>query len=295
MTNLKNLDFFYDNYFSAEGADSVVGVLSGNTNQFGSSDSFNFRHYPNNFQTGHVRACSDWVSYFSAFSEVWSFFLTFYFLGLFFFFYYIIPGSLGSTRVSTSNASPRSWLSSTLACGTPFILVFSVLYESIFMLYNNEVFSARIVPLFLIEGRQWKWEYRYNLASLLEHGSMQKSVGSGISSRGVSLTANEISVFKKKAVSILGRELSEQGLRVRSELLKSKRSELSIWDLSLNFFTLPGNTGFSRGVEGTSFEFFNRFRVSETTRRLLTANRSLSLPDTAVTKALITGCDVIHS
>jgi heme/copper-type cytochrome/quinol oxidase subunit 2 len=163
------------------------------------------------------------------------------------------------------------------------------------MLYNNEVFSARIVPLFLIEGRQWKWEYRYNVASLLEHGAIQKSVGNGVSARGVSLNPLEVNIFKKKAVSLLGQELAEQGLRVKSELLKSKGSGVSLWDLSFNFFTVSGNSNFGRATAGVSGDLFNRFRVSENTRRLLTANRSLALPDTALTKALITGCDVIHS
>ena len=105
----------------------------------------------------------------------------------------------------------------------------------------------------------------------------------------------EISIFKKKAVSLLGQELAEQGLRVKSELLKSKRSEVSLWDLSFNFFTVSNNKNLEVSTTGVSEDLFNRFRVSENTRRLLTANRGLSLPDTALTKALITGCDVIHS
>lgn len=133
------------------------------------------------------------------------------------------------------------------------------------------------------------------MASLLEHGSIQKSLGSGVSTRGVGLSSLESNVFKKKAAAVVGQEIAEQGLRVKTELLKSKKKDPSLLDVNFNFLTIMETSNTYRAATSVSGDLFNKFRVSESTRRLLTANRSIALPDTALTKALITGCDVIHS
>ena len=77
MTNLKNLDIFFNNLHQGNAGVSVEQLAASGAYTFQDYATFNFRQYATNFQTCHIRACSDWVAYFSAFSEVWSFFFFF--------------------------------------------------------------------------------------------------------------------------------------------------------------------------------------------------------------------------
>jgi hypothetical protein len=290
LSNYKIIDFFYSNPQS-----STVESSYNETRLFGFDDlGYGFRNLSVNFQTTHIKGCSDWVFYFSAMSEVWSFFLIFYFLALFFFFFYILPGASASVRLSTNFSTSKSWLSSTLSCGVPFILIFSVLYESIFMLFTNEVFPSRISPLFLIEGKQWKWEYRFNLVGILEFSQSSKVVGESSLVKGANTGRMSSKVINSKISKILGSDLFETALRVKSELLKSKKTTLNTMDL-VTILNLDSKAPFRSELTSSFNEFFTRFRSGETTRRMVTATKSVFIPDTPLTKAHITGCDVIHS
>lgn len=98
-----------------------------------------------------------------------------------------------------------------------------------------------------------------------------------------------------KLQTVVGRDLLEASLRVRSELLKSTRPNVSTTDiLSVSSLALQG--GFShRPLAASLPEYFSKFRVSETTKRVLSVNKTLLLPDTPVVRAQITSADVIHS
>ena len=295
MTNYKYFDNINFEALTTTPA-SVSDTVASYRHSLSSETSYGFRFVSIQYQNGMPKACSDWVSYFSNYSEIWSFFLFFYALALLFFFFYIIPEALASNRLALNFATPKSWISGAIACGVPFVLIFNILYESIFLLFLNETYRGRILPTFLIEGRQWKWEYRYNLASLFEHIAGFKLLGHNKAAAtgqvGPLLTKTVIS----KINMTLGSELTEASARVKSELLKSTRSGVSTHDLlSVTGRNLtPGNSlrpQFAFSVP----EYFSRFRVSETTRRILTATRSIVLPGVSTVRAQITSADVIHS
>lgn len=273
---------------SAPGEGNYAAVV--NTANFG------MRYNSINFQSYHVKSCSDWLSYFSYLSEVWSFFLIFYFLALFFFIYYIFPESSKLYRVSTNFSTPQSWLSSFFSCGVPFILIFSVLYESIYLLYINEVSIAKMTPLFLIEGKQWKWEYRYNLVGLLEHTFFKKVVGTYTEVSSHKYYSSELKYINSKYQQLAGSDFCDGSLRVKSELLKSKKTFSNTGDLLRSRALLTFGDRLLRKELSFSFpDLFSKFRVTECTRRMVTANKSLFLPDLTLVKANVTGCDVIHS
>lgn len=174
--------------------------------------------------------------------------------------------------------------------------MFSILYESIFLLFLNETYRGRILPTFLIEGRQWKWEYRYNLASLFEHVAGFKLLGHNravaTGQVGPTLTKAVIS----KIGLTLGSELTEASARVKSELLKSVRSGVSTRDLlAVSDRMVASGTSLRPQFAASVPEYFSRFRVSETTRRMLTTTRSVILPGVSTVRAQITSADVIHS
>lgn len=290
MTNYKLLDSTYSSALkTVEGvvAEYKIGLLDINA--------LTIRATGTQFSTSHVRACSEWVSYFSNFSEVWSFFLVFYFIALSFFFFYIIPEALATTRLALNQATSKSWLSGLIACGVPFVLTFSILYESVYMLFINETYNGKILPTFSIEGRQWKWEYRYNLSSLLEHLAAYKVVGSGSESSQLRLTPLEALSVVNKLQVVVGKEFLESSLRVKAEFLKATRGGSSCRDLqAVEALNLVGSLA-HRPLAVALPEYFSRFRISETSKRMLCVNKTLVLPDTPIIRAHITSADVIHS
>jgi hypothetical protein len=96
--------------------------------------------------------------------------------------------------------------------------------------------------------------------------------------------------------TLLGSEFTEASLRVKSEILKSARQTASATDLLSVQSKLIGGESVARPQFAVSVsEFFSKFRIAETTRRMLSATKSVILPDTAVIRAQITSADVIHS
>lgn len=176
------------------------------------------------------------------------------------------------------------------------MLIFSILYESIYLLFLNEISHSRMIPLFLIEGKQWKWEYRFNLVGLLEHSYFKKIVGNYTEVTSFKYAPADVKAISFKYYKILGSELYDASLRVKSELLKSKKNTYNSGDFLKAYSLNEMPSGFLRkDLLGNFKDIFFRFRVSETTRRLLTTNKVLFLPDLPVIKAHVTGCDVIHS
>ena len=92
--------------------------------------------------------------YYSSVTEVWNFFLFFYFVALFFFFYFSIPYTIPHYRLNANFATPVSRLSSFISCGVSFFLSFVVLYESVYLLFTNENFPFKMPPAFLVKGRR---------------------------------------------------------------------------------------------------------------------------------------------
>lgn len=257
---------------------------------------FFFRNQSVNFQSEISKACSDWVVYYSSVTEVWGFFLFFYFAALFFFFYFIVPKSIPHFRLNTNFATPVSWLSSFISCGVPFFLIFTILYESIYLLFTNENFPVKMLPLFLIEGRQWKWDYRLNFAGLLEYSNLQKVVGSSVYTRLPTLGAHSTMDLYQKLNSIFGSELLDNSLRVRTELLKGSRSSYSLRDFNLvNSLSTQENLLNKTPLAANLTSTFLLFKIEETTKRIITATKGVIVPDSPLIKAHITGCDVIHS
>lgn len=99
-----------------------------------------------------------------------------------------------------------------------------------------------------------------------------------------------------KFSTLLGSEFTEASLRVKSEILKSARQTASATDLlSAQSRLISGESVARPPFAASVSEFFSRFRIAETTRRMLSATKSVILPDTAVIRAQITSADVIHS
>lgn len=182
-----------------------------------------------------------------------------------------------------------------IACGVPFVLTFSILYESVYMLFTNETYNGKILPTFSIEGRQWKWEYRYNLTTLLEHVSAYKVLGSGTEMSQTRLTPLESLTLINKLQVVVGKDFLESSLRVKAELLKSTRGNVSCRDLQAIESLQLGSGVSHKPLAAAAPEYFSKFRISETGKRLLSVNKTLVLPDTPVVRAHITSADVIHS
>ena len=164
------------------------------------------------------------------------------------------------------------------------------------MLFTNETYKGRILPTFLIEGRQWKWEYRYNLACLFEHMSAYKLVGHGAAVSASSLGVVGTRGLSAKFSTLLGSEFTEASLRIKSEILKSTRQTASATDLlNAQGKLFAGESVARPQLAAVAAEFFSKFRIAETARRMLSATKSVILPDTAVIRAQITSADVIHS
>jgi heme/copper-type cytochrome/quinol oxidase subunit 2 len=303
VSNFKNIDFIYQsqNPFTQ----NLVNVkFVTPSNLFASSSTYAtnikpyfFRNQAVNFQTEISKACSDWVVYYSSVTEVWGFFLFFYFIALFFFFYFIVPKSIPHFRLNTNFATPLSWLSSFISCGVPFFLIFTILYESIYLLFTNENFPVKMLPLFLIEGRQWKWDYRLNFAGLLEYSNLQKVIGRSTYSRLPTLGAHATMDLYQKLNSIFGSELLDNSLRVRTELLKGNRGSYSLRDFNLvNSLASSNKKNINQTPLATNLtSTFLLFKIEETTKRIITATKGVIVPDSPLIKAHITGCDVIHS
>ena len=304
MSNLKTIDYIYTSQVTS--LDSLTLISDRSTtpsNIFSSSSTLNTNNLPTfirslsvNFQTENPKSCSEWVAYYSSVSEIWSFFLFFYFIALFFFFYYTVPKAIPSYRVTTNFATPVSWLSSFLSCGVPFFLIFTILYESVYLLFTSENFPARVLPLFLIEGRQWKWDYRFNLMSLIEYVGLRQRSSTGGSFKSGLLTGTDCTAIAKKLTTILGSDLSDNSLRVRTELLKGSRGSGTLRDSLASRGSYRTADAINRApLAANVLSSFFFFKAEETVKRVVTANKSVFLPDLPVVKAYITGCDVIHS
>ena len=302
MSNLKHIDFLYqtNRQTSAElgvSRETAPATLIANASTYAT----HFRPYTMcnqavNFQTEISKACSDWVVYYSSVTEVWGFFLFFYFIALFFFFYFIVPKSIPHYRLNTNFATPVSWLSSFISCGVPFFLIFTILYESIYLLFTNENFPVKMLPLFLIEGRQWKWDYRLNFAGLLEYSNLQKVVGRSSHARTPTLGAHATMDLYQKLNSLFGSELLDNSLRVRTELLKGSRGSFSLRDFNLvNSLSHQKSEANKTPLAVNLSSTFLLFKIEETTKRIVTASKGVVVPDSPLIKAHITGCDVIHS
>jgi len=85
-------------------------------------------------------------------------------------------------------------------------------------------------------------------------------------------------------------------LRTKSELLKSKKNCVNSGDF-LKTYSLHSlkSSLLKKELTFNFSEVFTKFRINETSRRMLLANRTLLLPDLTQIKAHVTGCDVIHS
>lgn len=298
MTNFSQYNFFYLLGPNSQTfvVDKGFGYGEGTNGASGVNGGFCTRSYSLNFQSYELKSCSDWVLYFSSLSEIWSFFLIFYFVGLFFFVYYIFPEATQFYRISSNFSTPQSWMSSLISCGVPFILIFSVLYESIYLLFINEVPTSKISPLFLIEGKQWKWEYRFNLVGLLEHSYFKKVVGSSTEVTSFKYTNQDLKAIVSKFYKINGSEAMDTFLRTKAELLKAKKSIVNSGDFLKTYALLDLKKSLMRKELTFNFsDIFTKFRVNETARRMVLTNKMLLLPDLTQIKAHITGCDVIHS
>lgn len=154
-----------------------------------------------------------------------------------------------------------------------------------------------MLPLFLIEGRQWKWDYRLNFAGLLEYSNLQKVVGTSTHVRLPSLGAHATMDLYQKLNSLFGSELLDNSLRIRTELLKGNRSSFSLRDYNLvNSLAYQKNNSINRTPLASNLSStFLLFKIEETTKRIITASKGVIVPDSPLIKAHITGCDVIHS
>lgn len=131
--------------------------------------------------------------------------------------------------------------------------------------------------------------------SLLEHLSSYKIIGSTSEVSPFRYSRGEGPAVAYKLQLLNGRDLMESSLRVKAELLKSTRGGPSIVDtgLLLNLYLDESSPNYPAAA--SLGEYFSKFRISESTKRMLSTNRSLLLPDTPIIRAQITSADVIHS
>lgn len=154
-----------------------------------------------------------------------------------------------------------------------------------------------MLPLFLIEGCQGKWDYRLNFAGLLEYSNLQKVVGNSVHTRLPSLGAHATMDLYQKLNSLFGTELLDNSLRIRTELLKGNRSSFSLRDFNLiNSLAHQKRAEINKAPLAINLtSIFLRFKIEETTKRIITAMKGAIVPDSPLLKAHIAGCDVIHS
>jgi heme/copper-type cytochrome/quinol oxidase subunit 2 len=189
-----------------------------------------------------------------------------------------------------------SWLSSFISCGVPFFLIFTILYESIYLLFTNETFFTKLLPLFLIEGRQWKWDYRLNFAGLLEYSSLRRVVSDSTHVKPFQVNSYQANTLYQKLNAVLGSELLDNSLRIRTELLKGTRPMNSLRDFNLASSMLSSLKNVNKTPLLANFSStFLFYKIEESTKRAVTATKSIILPDAPLVKAHVTGCDVIHS
>lgn len=92
MSNLKHIDFVYQTHSGGVNTlkvsrETTPNSLIANASTYATHlKPYTMRNQAVNFQTEISKACSDWVVYYSSVTEVWGFFLFFYFIALFFFF-----------------------------------------------------------------------------------------------------------------------------------------------------------------------------------------------------------------
>jgi hypothetical protein len=133
-----------------------------------------------------------------------------------------------------------------------------------------------MLPLFLIEGCQWKWDYRLNFAGLLEYSILQKVAGNSVHTRLPSLGAHATVDFYQKLNSLFVTEFLGNGLLIRTELLKGNGS-----GFSLREFNFLDNLARQKRVEVSKAPFasnlastFLLFKTEETNKRVITATWS---------------------
>jgi len=165
------------------------------------------------------------------------------------------------------------------------------MFESMYMLFLNEVFLKKASSLFTIEGRQWRWEYRFNLLCFLEYISSYKNVGSSKKVSNFKLWNHSNSEFREHAYTVLGKDLFDDSTKIKADLLKAKKTQFNLKDVQLLNTTSNNNKLFFYNF----FEDFSMFRITENVRKSVSTNRVLILPDFNTTRCFITGCDVIHS
>jgi hypothetical protein len=86
LTNYKHIDLANLSGAGQTGAVPAV-VVADYRHSLASDSAYSFRSFSTQYQIGHPKALSDWISYFSNYSEIWSFFLIFYAIALTFFFF----------------------------------------------------------------------------------------------------------------------------------------------------------------------------------------------------------------
>jgi hypothetical protein len=150
MSNLSSINFTTSSFNYTQSTETL-NLLKQNINFYKNGFS---KVHSNNFQSFHIKSCSKWVSYFSEYNEIWGYFILFYSVSLLFFFFYIIPESYSKYRIKTNPATAKGWIANMISCGVPFFVLFSIMFESMYMLFLNEVFLKKASALFTIEGRQ---------------------------------------------------------------------------------------------------------------------------------------------
>lgn len=294
MTNFNSLNVT-NSTFNYSQSTEEFNLLKQNINFYKSSFA---KVFSNNFQTTHMKSCSKWVSYFSEYNEIWGYFLFFYGVSLLFFFFYIIPESFSKYRVKTNPATAKGWVANVISCGVPFFVLFSIMFESMYMLFLNEVFLKKASALFTIEGRQWKWEYRFSTLCFVEYLASYKNVGDNKKVTLYKFWNEANSQLREHMYILLGKDGFDDSTKIKADLLKSKKSYLNKYDFFLlNDLTSNKNySGFSsKKFVFNFFDDFSMFRLNENMRKSVSTTKVLTLPNFDVIRCFITGCDVIHS
>jgi len=259
--------------------------------------------FSNNFQTNHMKSCSKWVAYFSEFNEIWGFFTFFYAVSLIFFFFYIMPESYIKYKIKTNAAMAKGWIANIISCGVPFFVLFSIMFESMYMGFLNDVFLKKSSSLFTIEGRQWKWEYRFNVLCFIEYISSYKNLGNSGKVTVYKFWNETNSEVREHLYSIIGKYGFDENTKVKADLLKNKKNQLNYNDFFYFSTISESPLNFQKNLNFilrkrflyNLYEDFFMFRLTENIRKSVTTSRLLLLPNFETTRCFITGCDVIHS
>ena len=95
---------------------------------------------------------------------------------------------------------------------------------------------------------------------------------------------------------MLGSELLDKSVRIRAELLKGAGNKATLRDYLFTSSVSSSLASYNKApVAANLTSTFLFYKVEETTKRIITASKSVVLPDSPLVKAHITGCDVIHS